>query len=82
MSYLDMLFGNDWVNTKSPAGAWQWTPKQANENNTAPAVDDASKKVPIIMTDAYMAMRMDPIYEPIARRFHQNPEQFAEAFPD
>jgi catalase-peroxidase len=80
MSYLDMLFGNDWVNTKSPAGAWQWTPKQANENNTAPAADDASKKVPIIMTDADMAMRMDPIYEPIARRFHQNPEQFADAF--
>jgi catalase-peroxidase len=80
MSYLDMLFGNDWVNSKSPAGAWQWTPKQANESNTAPAAHDASKKVPIIMTDADMAMRMDPIYEPIARRFHQNPDQFADAF--
>lgn len=80
MSYLDMLFGNDWVNSKSPAGAWQWTPKQANESNTAPASHDASKKVPIIMTDADMAMRMDPIYEPIARRFHQNPDQFADAF--
>ena len=80
MSYLDMLFGNDWVNSKSPAGAWQWTPKQATDGNTAPAAHDASKKVPIIMTDADMAMRMDPIYEPIARRFHKNPEEFADAF--
>jgi len=80
MSYLDMLFGNDWVNSKSPAGAWQWTPKQATDGNTAPAAHDASKKVPIIMTDADMAMRMDPIYEPIARRFHKDPEAFADAF--
>ncbi len=80
MSYLDVLFGNDWVNSKSPAGAWQWTPKQATDSNTAPAADDASKKVPIIMTDADMAMRMDPIYEPIARRFHKNPAEFADAF--
>jgi catalase-peroxidase len=80
MSYLDVLFGNDWVNSKSPAGAWQWTPKQAMDDNTAPAAHDASKKVPIIMTDADMAMRMDPIYEPIARRFHKNPEEFADAF--
>ena len=80
MSYLDMLFGNDWVNSKSPAGAWQWTPKQATDSNMAPAAHDASKKVPIIMTDADMAMRMDPIYEPIARRFHQNPDEFADAF--
>jgi len=80
MSYLDMLFGNDWVISKSPAGAWQWTPKQATASNTAPAAHDASQKVPIIMTDADMAMRMDPIYEPIARRFHKDPEAFADAF--
>jgi len=80
MSYLDMLFGNDWVNSKSPAGAHQWTPKAANDSNTAPAAHDASKKVPIIMTDADMAMRMDAIYEPIARRFQQNPDAFADAF--
>jgi len=80
MSYLDMLFGNDWVISKSPAGAWQWTPKQATDSNMAPAAHDASKKVPIIMTEADMAMRMDPIYEPIARRFHQNPDEFADAF--
>src|SRR3569623_323431 len=80
MSYLDMLFGNDWVISKSPAGAWQWTPKQAPASNMAPAAHDASKKVPIIMTEADMAMRMDAIYEPIARRFHQNPDEFADAF--
>ncbi len=80
MSYLDVLFGNDWENSKSPAGAWQWTPKQATDSNQAPAAHDASKKVPIIMTDADMAMRMDPIYEPIARRFHKNPDEFADAF--
>ena len=80
MSYLDMLFGHDWVLSKSPAGAHQWTPKQATDSNMAPAAHDAAKRVPIIMTDADMAMRMDPIYEPIARRFHQNPDEFADAF--
>ena len=79
-SYLDMLFGNEWELTKSPAGAWQWTPKEATDNNLAPAADDPSKRVPIIMTTADMSMRMDPIYEPIARRFHENPEEFADAF--
>jgi len=80
MTYLDMLFGNEWVVEKSPAGAWQWTPKRETDSNMAPAADDASKKVQIIMTAADMAMRMDPIYEPIARRFHKNPEEFADAF--
>jgi catalase-peroxidase len=79
-SYLDMLFGNEWELTKSPAGAWQWTPKEMTDGNMAPAADDASKRVPIIMTDADMAMRMDPIYEPIARHFHEHPEEFADAF--
>jgi len=80
MSYLDMLFGNEWVLSKSPAGAHQWTPNQATDSNTAPAAHDASKKMPIIMTDADMAMRMDPAYAKIARRFHQNPDEFADAF--
>jgi catalase-peroxidase len=80
MSYLDMLFGNEWVVEKSPAGAWQWTPKRETDSNQAPAADDASKRVQIIMTAADMAMRMDPIYEPIARRFHKDPEAFADAF--
>ncbi len=80
MSYLDMLFGNDWVLAKSPAGAWQWTPKETSGSNMAPAAQDASKHAPIIMTTADMAMRMDPAYERIARHFHQNPEEFADAF--
>ena len=80
MGYLDMLFGNEWELTRSPAGANQWTPKQVREDNQAPAAEDASRKRPIIMTDADMAMRMDPIYEPIARHFRQNPEEFADAF--
>ncbi|HUM99721.1 MAG: catalase/peroxidase HPI [Halothiobacillus sp. 20-53-49] len=80
MSYLDVLFGNEWVLTKSPAGAHQWTPKAPNSSNLAPAAHDAAQKVPIMMTAADMAMRMDPTYEPIARHFHQNPAEFADAF--
>jgi catalase-peroxidase len=80
MNYLDMLFGNEWVLTKSPAGAKQWTPKEATDKNLAPAAHDPSKRVPIMMTTADMAMRMDPIYEPIARRFQKNPKEFADAF--
>ncbi len=79
-SYLEMLFDNDWVLTKSPAGAWQWTPKGDTDANQAPAVDDPHKRVPIIMTDADMAMREDPIYAPIARRFREHPDEFADAF--
>jgi catalase-peroxidase len=80
MSYLDMLFGNEWALSKSPAGAHQWTPKQVTDSNLAPAAHDAAKKVPIIMTAADMAMRMDPAYEKIARRFHKNPQEFADVF--
>ena len=79
-SYFDMLFGNEWELTKSPAGATQWTPKEATDSNQAPAAADESKRVTIIMTDADMAMRMDPIYEPISRRFHKHPDEFADAF--
>ncbi|HXF47667.1 MAG TPA: catalase/peroxidase HPI [Burkholderiaceae bacterium] len=80
MSYFEMLFGNEWELTKSPAGAWQWTPKQHTDANMAPAAHDPSQKVPIIMTDADMAMRMDPVYEKIARHFWKNPQEFADAF--
>jgi catalase-peroxidase len=80
MSYLDMLFGNEWELTKSPAGAQQWAPKQATDSNRAPAAHDAAKRVPIMMTTADMAMRMDPAYAKIARRFHKNPAEFADAF--
>jgi catalase-peroxidase len=80
MSYLDMLFGNEWIPTRSPAGASQWTPVKHTDANMAPAAHDASKKAPILMTDADMAMRYDPEYEKIARHFHKNPAEFADAF--
>jgi catalase-peroxidase len=79
-SYLDMLFGNEWVVEKSPAGAWQWKPKHATNGNQAPHSADASRRVQIIMTTADMAMRFDPIYEPIARHFHAHPDELADAF--
>ncbi|MGC8733217.1 MAG: peroxidase family protein, partial [Halothiobacillaceae bacterium] len=80
MSYFKVLFGNEWIPTRSPAGASQWTPVQHTDANMAPAADDGSKKVPIIMTDADIAMRYDPEYEKIARRFMTNPAEFADAF--
>jgi catalase-peroxidase len=80
MGYFDVLFGNEWELTKSPAGAGQWTPKKLAEEHMAPDAHDPSKRVPIMMTTADMAMRMDPIYEPISRHFHENPEEFADAF--
>ncbi len=78
--YFDLLFGYDWDLVKSPAGAWQWVPINPTEDDKAPTVDDPSEKVTTIMTTADMAMRMDPIYGPISKRFHENPDQFAEAF--
>ncbi|MDV2887051.1 catalase/peroxidase HPI [Alkalihalophilus pseudofirmus] len=80
MSYFDMLFGYEWELTKSPAGAYQWAPINPDEDHLAPEVDDPSKKVPTMMTTADMAMRMDPEYEKISRRFHNNPDEFADAF--
>ena len=78
--YFDMLFGYEWELTKSPAGAWQWKAKDVADEDLAPDAEDSSKRVPTMMTTADMAMRMDPIYEPISRRFHENPDEFAEAF--
>ncbi|MCP5072077.1 MAG: catalase/peroxidase HPI [Rhodobacteraceae bacterium] len=78
--YFDLLFGYDWNVTKSPAGAWIWEPVNVMEEDMAPAAHDPSKKVPTMMTTADMAMRMDPIYGPISKRFHENPEEFADAF--
>jgi catalase-peroxidase len=80
MGYFDMLFGYDWDLVKSPAGAWQWVPVNPAEEHLAPAAHDPSKRVTTIMTTADLALRMDPIYEPIARRFHENPDEFADAF--
>ena len=78
--YFDMLLGYDWELVKSPAGAWQWAPKNVAEKDLAPAAHDPSKRVPTMMTTADMAMKMDPAYAPISKRFHENPDQFADAF--
>lgn len=80
MGYFDMLFGYDWDLVKSPAGAWQWVPVNLEEKDFAPAAHDPSKRVAPIMTTADLALRMDPAYRTIARRFHQNPAEFADAF--
>ena len=78
--FFDLLFGYDWNLTKSPAGAWIWQPVGASEDDMAPKAHDASRKVSTMMTTADMAMRMDPIYGPISKRFHENPEEFQDAF--
>tara|TARA_Y100001001_G_scaffold80099_1_gene78197 strand:+ start:886 stop:3024 length:2139 start_codon:yes stop_codon:yes gene_type:complete len=80
MGYLDVLLGYDWELTKSPAGAWQWAPKNLAPEDHAPDVEDPSKKVGIMMTTADMAMREDPEYRKISEHFHKNPEEFADAF--
>ncbi|MEM9126391.1 MAG: catalase/peroxidase HPI [Pseudomonadota bacterium] len=78
--YFDLLFGYEWNLTKSPAGAWIWEPANVREEDMAPAAHDPDKKVKTMMTTADMAMRMDPIYGPISKRFHENPDEFADAF--
>jgi catalase-peroxidase len=80
MGYFDMLFGYEWELTQSPAGACQWRPKNVADKDLAPSAHDPSQRVPTMMSTADMALRMDPVYEPISRRFHQNPEEFADAF--
>ncbi|KTG17962.1 hydroperoxidase [Guyparkeria sp. XI15] len=80
MSYFDVLFGYDWERTKSPAGAWQWKPKNLAEKDHAPDAEDPNVKVGIMMSTADMAMREDPTYREIARHFHANPDEFADAF--
>ena len=78
--YFDTLFGFEWELTKSPAGAQQWRPKNGAGANAVVDAHDPSKRHAPMMTTADMALRMDPIYEPISRRFHQNPAEFAEVF--
>jgi catalase-peroxidase len=76
--YFDTLFGNEWELTKSPAGAHQWKPKGASV--TAPAAHDASKRETVIMLTTDLALRIDPAYEKVSRRFHKDPAAFADAF--
>lgn len=80
MGYFDMLFGYEYELIKSPSGAWQWRPKDVAEKDLVPSAHDPSKRVLTMMTTADMALRMDPIYEPISRRFHEDPDAFTDAF--
>ena len=79
-SYFDILFKYEWELTKSPAGAQQWIPKDGAAADSVPDAHDPSRKHAPIMTTADLALRMDSIYEPISRRFHENPDEFADAF--
>jgi len=80
MGYFNMLFGYDWELSKSPAGAHQWTPKNCKPEDMIPDAHDPSKKHPPMMTTADLSLRMDPAYEKISRHFHQNPQEFHDAF--
>jgi catalase-peroxidase len=79
-SYFETLFGYEWELTKSPAGAHQWKPKGSSGDGTVPDAHDSSKRHAPMMTTADMAMRMDPAYEQISRRFMANPAEFADVF--
>ena len=79
-SFFETLFGYEWELTKSPAGANQWVPKGGAGADTVPDAHDSSKRHTPVMLTTDLALRMDPIYEPISRRFHENPDAFADAF--
>ncbi|MGA0951831.1 MAG: catalase/peroxidase HPI [Candidatus Puniceispirillaceae bacterium] len=78
--YFDLLFGYEWKLVKSPAGAHIWHAIDPKPEHLAPDAEDASIRVPTMMTTADMAMREDPAYRKISKRFHENPEEFADAF--
>ncbi|WP_328557546.1 catalase/peroxidase HPI [Streptomyces sp. NBC_00358] len=78
--FFDNLFGYEWELTQSPAGANQWKPKDGAGEGTVPAAHDPSKKIAPSMLTTDLSLRFDPIYEPISRRFHENPAEFADAF--
>jgi catalase-peroxidase len=80
MGYLKMLFGYEWELVKSPAGAHQWQAKNVKPEDMIPDAHDPSKKHPPMMTTADLSLRFDPVYEKIARRYLENPDQFADAF--
>ncbi len=79
-NYFDNLFNYEWELTKSPAGANQWTPKDASAKDTVPDAHDASKRHAPMMLTTDLALRVDPAYGPISKRFHENPAEFADAF--
>ena len=78
--YFKHLFGYEWELTKSPAGAQQWTPKNGAGNGTVPHAHDSAKRIAPSMLTTDLALRFDPAYEKISRRFLENPDQFADAF--
>jgi catalase-peroxidase len=78
--YFDVLLGYDWELTKSPFGAQQWTPTDAAAKSTVPDAHNPSKRFAPMMTTADMALKLDPIYAPISKRFHENPQEFADVF--
>ena len=78
--FLENLFNYEWELTTSPAGAKQWTPKNPEAKNTVPDAHDKSKRHAPMMLTTDLSLRMDPIYGPIAKRFHENPDQLADAF--
>jgi len=78
--YFDLLFGYEWELRKSPAGAWQWEPIDIREEDKPVDVEDPSIRYSPIMTDADMAMKVDPVYREISERFHKDPEYFSEMF--
>ena len=80
MGYFDLLFGYEWELGQSPAGAWQWHAKDLKEEDMAPDPEDPTKRLPVMMSTADIAMRMDPEYKKISRHFHANPDEFADAF--
>jgi catalase-peroxidase len=79
-NYFENLFGYDWDVVKSPGGAWQWVPTDPAAADTVPDAHDSSKKHSPIMFTTDLALKMDPIYGPISKRFHENPREFADAF--
>ena len=79
-SYFDILFGYDWVKTKSPAGATQWTPTSADAAGTVPDAHDPTRRHAPVMFTTDLALKMDPAYAVISKRFHENPDQFADEF--
>ena len=79
-NYFENLFGYEWEQTKSPAGATQWTPKETSASGTVPDAHDSSKKHAPVMFTSDLALRMDPIYEPISRHFYENPDELSVAF--
>jgi catalase-peroxidase len=78
--YFDTLFGYEWELTKSPAGAWQWTPKDPAAATAVPDAHDPARRHAPMMLTTDLSLRLDPVYAPISKRFHENPDQFADAF--